>query len=51
MIGQEDFNLALKEVRASTGPWFSTARNVAMFANETGAYDDLTAYLKNRKLL
>ena len=51
MIGQQDFNLALKEVRASTGPWFSTARNVAMFANETGAYDDLTAYLKNRKLL
>jgi SpoVK/Ycf46/Vps4 family AAA+-type ATPase len=51
MIGQHDFDRALKEVRVSTGPWFSTARNVAMFANEGGAYDDLVAYLKKRKLL
>jgi SpoVK/Ycf46/Vps4 family AAA+-type ATPase len=51
MIGQHDFDLALKEVRATTGPWFSTARNVAMFANEGGAYDDLVSYLKKRKLL
>ncbi|BCJ49911.1 ATPase AAA [Actinoplanes sp. NBRC 14428] len=51
MIEQRDFVRALNELRPSTGPWFATARNVAMFANEGGAYDDLTAYLKKRKLL
>ena len=51
MIGQPDFDRALREVRPSTGPWFATARNVAMFSNEGGAYDDLVAYLKARKLL
>ncbi len=29
----------------------TSARNVALFANEGGAYDDLAAYLKKRKLL
>ncbi|GAA4955333.1 ATP-binding protein [Actinoplanes utahensis] len=51
MIEQRDFARALKQVRPSTGPWFTTARNVAMFANEGGAYDDLIAYLRKRKLL
>lgn len=51
MIEQRDFDRALKDVRPSTRPWFATARNVAMFANESGAYDDLVAYLKRRKLL
>ncbi|MEE6260890.1 ATP-binding protein [Plantactinospora sonchi] len=51
MIEQRDFDRALKDIRPSTKPWFATARNVAMFANEGGAYDDLVAYLKRRKLL
>jgi SpoVK/Ycf46/Vps4 family AAA+-type ATPase len=51
MIEQRDFERALKEVRPSTGPWFATARNVALFANEGGAYDELVTYLKRRKLL
>jgi AAA+ superfamily predicted ATPase len=51
MIEQRDFERARQEVRPSTGPWFATARNVAMFANEGGVYDDLVAYLKRRKLL
>jgi AAA+ superfamily predicted ATPase len=49
MIEQRDFDLALREVRPSTGPWMSAARNVAMFANESGTYDELAAYLKKRK--
>jgi len=49
MIEQRDFDRALREVRPSTGPWMSAARNVAMFANESGTYDDLAAYLKKRK--
>ena len=35
----------------SLGPWFDSARNVALFANEGGSYDDLAAYLKKRKML
>jgi SpoVK/Ycf46/Vps4 family AAA+-type ATPase len=50
MIEQRDFELALREVRPSTAPWFASARNVALFANEGGSYDELAAYLKKRKL-
>jgi SpoVK/Ycf46/Vps4 family AAA+-type ATPase len=46
MIGMADFEAALEEVRPSTGPWFSSARGVAMFANEGGAYDDLLEYFR-----
>ncbi|GIF88126.1 hypothetical protein Cch02nite_15700 [Catellatospora chokoriensis] len=49
MIEQRDFEAALREVRPSTGPWFTTARNVAMFADEGGAYDALVGYLKKQK--
>jgi SpoVK/Ycf46/Vps4 family AAA+-type ATPase len=51
MISQEDMLAAVREVRPSTEAWLGTARNVAMFANESGEYDDLAAYLKKRKLL
>ncbi|WP_433795609.1 AAA family ATPase [Actinoplanes sp. CA-252034] len=50
MINQADMLAAAREVRPSTDAWFATARNVAMFANESGAYDDLAAYLKKRKI-
>ncbi|MFF5290450.1 AAA family ATPase [Paractinoplanes globisporus] len=50
MISQQDMLAAAREVRPSTDAWFATARNVAMFANESGEYDDLAAYLKKRKL-
>jgi len=50
MISQPDMLAAAREVRPSTDAWFATARNVAMFANESGEYDDLAAYLKKRKL-
>jgi SpoVK/Ycf46/Vps4 family AAA+-type ATPase len=51
MIEQRDFERALTEVRPSTAPWFATARNVALFANEGGTYDELATYLKKRKLI
>ncbi|BBH70828.1 cell division control protein 48 CDC48 [Actinoplanes sp. OR16] len=50
MISQADMLAAAREVRPSTDAWFGTARNVAMFANESGEYDDLAAYLKKRKV-
>jgi SpoVK/Ycf46/Vps4 family AAA+-type ATPase len=49
-IEMRDFDGALREVRESTGPWLQAARNVAMFANESGTYDELLAYLKKRRL-
>ncbi len=51
MIGQDDLLAAMTQVRPSLGPWFDSARNVALHANEGGSYDDLAAYLKKRKLL
>jgi SpoVK/Ycf46/Vps4 family AAA+-type ATPase len=50
MIEMRDLDAALGEVKPSTGPWLSTARNVALFANQDGTYDELAAYLKRRKL-
>ena len=50
-IGMRELTSALKETRASTGAWFDTAKNHAVFANEGGIYDDLVAYMKGRKLL
>ncbi|MFI1800086.1 ATP-binding protein [Streptomyces sp. NPDC020379] len=51
MIEMSDLLGALDHVRPSTGPWFASARNVAQFANEGGAYDELLAYLKRKKML
>jgi SpoVK/Ycf46/Vps4 family AAA+-type ATPase len=51
MIGTPDLERAVQEVRPSIGPWLDLARNVAQFANEGGAYDDLLAYLRERRLV
>ena len=51
LIEMRDLEGALREVRPSTGPWLEAARNVVLFANSDGSYDDLRAYLKQRKLV
>ncbi|MCC3779289.1 ATP-binding protein, partial [Streptomyces sp. UNOB3_S3] len=51
MIGMADFTAVLGGLRPSTGPWFASARNVAQFANEGGAYDDLLVHLKRKRML
>ena len=51
MIGNGDLEAAIADVKPSLGAWFDTARNVALFANEGGSYDDLAAYLRKRRLL
>ena len=38
---------AFRDMRASTRPWFETARNYAIYANEGGTYDDLLLHLKS----
>ena len=50
-IGGGDFLQALKQVRPSTPGWFETARNVVIFSNQTGMYDELSAYMRARRLL
>ena len=44
-ITTNDLLAASKQVKASTGEWFSTARNHALFSNEGGAYDPILEYL------
>src|SRR5579875_330738 len=51
MIGQADLEAAIAEVKPSLGTWLDTARNVALFAIEGGAYDDLVAFLRKRRLI
>jgi SpoVK/Ycf46/Vps4 family AAA+-type ATPase len=50
-IQMGDFKRALKEVRPSVRPWFDTAKNYALFANEGGVYDELLDYLRSNRLL
>jgi AAA+ superfamily predicted ATPase len=49
-INMRDFDAALTEVRPSTGAWLSVARNVAVFGNGDGSYDELHRYLKRRRM-
>lgn len=50
-INMNDFKQAMKGINPSTRPWFETARNFALFANEGGIYDDLVDYLKSQRML
>jgi SpoVK/Ycf46/Vps4 family AAA+-type ATPase len=51
LIGMADLEAAIGEVRPSIGPWLEEARNVVLFANSSGAYDELHAYMKKNRLL
>ena len=51
VAAMQDFANALKQVRPSAGPWFSSARNIVEYGNRDGQYDDLAAYMKANKLL
>jgi SpoVK/Ycf46/Vps4 family AAA+-type ATPase len=51
MITMDDLREVLTEVRPSIGPWLQTARNVALFGNDGGEYDDLVEYLRTRRVL
>ena len=42
----KDLLKAVGAVRPTTKEWFSTARNHALYANQSGLYDDILAYLK-----
>ncbi len=44
-LGTKDLLSVVKKVRPSTKEWFNTARNYALYANQSGLYDDVMAYL------
>jgi transitional endoplasmic reticulum ATPase len=45
-IRQAHLKAALKQVRPTTLEWLTTARNYARYANESGHYDEVLAFLK-----
>jgi hypothetical protein len=49
-ISQTMLLAAARGAKPSTTAWFDVARNVAMFANEGGAYDELLRYMRARRL-
>jgi AAA+ superfamily predicted ATPase len=40
---------AVSSVRPSIGEWVETARNYALYGNDSGAYDELASWLKRRR--
>ena len=50
-VNDRDLQAALSDVRATTREWFDVAKNVALYGNESGAYDDLLAHLRSIKIL
>ncbi|MDR1516799.1 MAG: AAA family ATPase [Dysgonamonadaceae bacterium] len=48
-IETKDLLNAVKKHKASTQEWFMTAKNFALFANDTGLYDDILTFLKIKK--
>jgi len=48
-IHTKDLLKAAKQHRPTTAEWFATARNYALYANESGLYDDILKYMKMKK--
>ncbi|WP_235297891.1 AAA family ATPase [Portibacter marinus] len=45
-LGTKDLIAAAKKHKASTVDWFTTAKNYALFANQSGLYNDILKYIK-----
>lgn len=48
-VTQKDLLRAAKNVKPSTLKWFESARNYALYANQSGFYDDILSYLGIQK--
>ncbi len=48
-ISTKDLLQAAQKVIPSTKEWFTTARNYALYSNESGLYDDILKYLNIKK--
>jgi SpoVK/Ycf46/Vps4 family AAA+-type ATPase len=49
-ISTKDLLAAAKKTTASTREWFASARNYALYSNESGQYNEILEYIKKRKL-
>jgi SpoVK/Ycf46/Vps4 family AAA+-type ATPase len=45
-----DLSAAARRVRPTTTEWFTSAKNFATYANETGQYDEVLDYLRKHRL-
>jgi transitional endoplasmic reticulum ATPase len=45
-LQMKDLTNAIKKVKPSTKEWFQTAKNYAIYANDSGIYDEILTYLK-----
>jgi transitional endoplasmic reticulum ATPase len=48
-ITTKDLQDAIKKHKPTTREWFTTAKNFALYSNESGLYDDILSYLKIKK--
>ncbi|MBC7865924.1 MAG: ATP-binding protein, partial [Gloeobacteraceae cyanobacterium ES-bin-316] len=48
-IYTKDLLNAIKKHQPTTREWFASARNYALYSNESGLYDDILKYLKLKK--
>ena len=48
-ITTADLLAVVKKTRPTTGEWFTTAKNHALYSNEGGMYDDILEHLKIKK--
>lgn len=48
-IHTKDLMKAIRQHRPTTAEWFATARNYALYANESGLYDDILKYMKMKR--
>ena len=44
-VDQKKLTKAAKNTKPSTRKWFESAKNYATYANQSGFYDDVLAYL------
>jgi SpoVK/Ycf46/Vps4 family AAA+-type ATPase len=49
-VTMQDLESAIKQTNSSTKEWFSTAKNFARFANESGNYSAITDFLAENNL-
>jgi transitional endoplasmic reticulum ATPase len=48
-LSTRDLQKSVGKINPSTKEWFTQARNYALYANESGLYDDILNYLKIKK--
>lgn len=48
-IGSSDIKNAISKHQPTTKEWFTTAKNYALYSNESGIYDDILKYLNIKK--